>query len=205
MIVVGIDPSLTSTGLVILRDGRPFRPPGAPLPLKAIGNDQPARTYDEQADRIGSQYKLIRDEIVKWTEYVHINLVVIEGLPHGVNLPSTSERSGLWWDLYRLLRARRIPIGIIYPTTLKLWATGNGKADKAAMKATVKSWWPHARDFITNDDIADAAALALAGAFQLGDPMPFEVRPVHAERLKAAKWPSNLCAKPETMQVGAVQ
>lgn len=202
---MGLDPSLTSTGVAILRNGRPFRPPGAPSPLKAIGDDRPARTYDEQSDRIGRQYKRIRDEIIKWSEHVQIDLVVIEGIPHGLNLPSTSERSGLWWDLHRLLRSRRIPIAIIYPTTLKLWATGNGKADKAAMKTTVRGWWPHARDFITCDDIADAAALALAGAFQLGDPMPFEVRPVHTERLKAAKWPSNFGPTPETMQVGAVR
>lgn len=187
-VVVGIDPSLSSAGIAILVDGRPahLRSVGSPAIPGLAGH------YPERSDRIGRQCRQILATIDGWTERTGHDwpeLAVIEGLAYGANMPSTSERSGLWWRLYAALRGRGVPIAVIAPKTRALWATGSGDADKAAVKAAVKAWWPHARDHIRNDDIADAAALALAGALWLGDPMPFPVKPQHYNRLKAAQWP----------------
>ncbi|MEC4838158.1 hypothetical protein R2360_00205 [Mycobacteroides chelonae] len=40
-----------------------------------------------------------------------------------------------------------------------------------------------------NHDIADAAVLALMGAFHLGEAMPFTVKERHYAGLEAAAWP----------------
>lgn len=201
-VVVGIDPSLSSAGIAILVDGRPryLRSVGSPAIPGLAGH------YGERSDRIGRQCRQILAAIDGWTERTGHDwpeLAVIEGQAFGANLPSTSESSGLWWRLYASLRGRGVPIAVIAPKTRALWATGSGDADKAAVKAAVRAWWPHARDHIRNDDIADAAALALAGALHCGDPMPFPVKPQHHNRLKAAQWPSVSRTKPEPPQVGA--
>lgn len=201
-IVCGIDPSLSSAGIAILVDGRPrfLRSISSPAIPGLAGH------YGERSDRIGRQTRQILAAIDGWAERTGQDwpeLAVIEGQAFGANLPSTSERSGLWWRLYASLRGRGVPIAVIAPKTRALWAAGSGDADKAAVKTAVRDWWPHARDHIRNDDIADAAALALAGALHLGDPMPFTVKPQHHNRLKAAQWPSVSPTKPEPPHVEA--
>lgn len=194
-IVVGIDPSLTSTGLAILKHGQPTL-------LTAIGNPGTAGApYPERSDRIGRQTRHTTETLQNWLPQTH--LAIIEGPSYDHNLPSNFDRAGLWWRLYATLRARHIPIAVIAPKTRALWATGNGDADKKTVTQTVKNWWPHARDHIRNDDIADAAALALAGAFHCGDPMPFPIKPQHHNRLKAVQWPTLSPTKPDTTQAGA--
>lgn len=186
--VVGIDPSLSSAGIAVLVDGRPrlLRAVGSPAIPGLAGH------YPERSDRIGRQCRQILTTIDTWTEHTGNHwpeLAVIEGQAYGANMPSTSERSGLWWRLYASLRGRGVPIAVIAPKTRALWATGHGDADKPAVLTAARSWWPWAAGHIRNHDIADAAALALAGALHCGDPMPFPLKPQHHNRLKAAQWP----------------
>lgn len=199
-VVCGLDLSLTSTGIGVLVNGRPAL-------LRSVGEtaNGVAGHYPERSDRIGRQCRRIMSVLENWTNRTghQIDMAVIEGPAYGINLPSSFDRAWLWGRVYSTLRGRSVPIAVIAPKTRALWAAGSGDADKAAVKAAVRAWWPHARDHIRNDDIADAAALALAGALYLGDPMPFPVKPQHHHRLKAAQWPSLSCAKPEPPQVGA--
>lgn len=182
MIVCGIDPSLTNTGIAILLDGRP-------LLLKSVGHGTAnGRTYGHRSDRIVSQCRAVIDAIVEGDMAGdQPDLAVIEGPAYGANMPSNHDRAGLWWGLYSTLRARRIPIAVVAPKTRALWATGSGNADKATVLAAVRGWWPETR--ILNHDIADAAVLAAIGAFHHGDPMPFEVRERHSANLATVQWP----------------
>lgn len=179
-IVVGIDPSLTNTGIAILTDGQPTA-------LKSIGHPNPKahNTYAHRSDRIVSQTRtitrLIEDTCLP-------DLAVIEGPAYAHANAYTHDASGLWWGLYSALRARHIPTTVIAPKTRALWATGNGNADKTTVLAEVRDWWPS--HCIRNHDIADALVLALAGAFHLGDPMPFEIKTRHTANLAAVKWPT---------------
>lgn len=180
MIVAGIDPSLTNTGIAVLCDGQP-------LSLRSVGHGTPnGKTYGHRSDRIVSQCRAVIDAIIL-AEDAKPALAVIEGPAYGANLPSAHDRAGLFWGLYSTLRARRIPIAVIAPSTRALWATGHGNADKQTILATVRAWWPDTR--ILNHDIADACVLALAGAFHHGDPMPFDVKERHTTNLAAVQWP----------------
>jgi Holliday junction resolvasome RuvABC endonuclease subunit len=184
-IVVGIDPSLTSTGIAVLVDGQPRN-------LRTIGHHTPnSKTYAHRSDRIVSQTRAIIRHI---EDICMPDLAVIEGPAYANANAYTHDQSGLWWGIYSALRARKTPTVVIAPKTRALWVTGNGNADKRQVLDTVRNWYPG--HHVAGHDIADAAALALAGAFHLDDPMPFDVEPEHHNRLKAVVWPSVSCAKP---------
>lgn len=182
MIVVGIDPSLTNTGIVALHTG-------TPVVLRSIGHQgRDGATYGERSDRIVS---LCRAIVTVLTEIADTHgppgLAVIEGPAYGHNLPSAHDRAGLWWGLYSALRAKNTPTAVVAPGTRAKWATGHGRAPKAEVLATVRSWWPNTR--IANHDIADAAVLALMGALYAGHPMPFPIKPRHRTALDTVVWP----------------
>jgi Holliday junction resolvasome RuvABC endonuclease subunit len=177
-IVCGIDPSLTSAGVAVLQDGKPVHT--AHHGYKGTK----AMAWDARMDRVIWVHNRIQESIPD-----DANLVVIEDIPeHGQIMPSTRDRSALWGLLYAHLRKnRKLPVAVLNPATLKVWTTGRGRADKADIVTEVQSWWPDLA--ITCDDEADAVALATAGAFHLGDPMPFDVKSRHHTGLEKVSWP----------------
>lgn len=184
MIVCGIDPSLTNTGIAILSDGQPML-------LRSIGHGTlSGRSYAHRSDRIVSQCRAVMDAVISREA---TDLAVIEGPAYGACNASTHDGSGLWWGLYSTLRARRIPIAVIAPTTRAKWATGKGNADKTTVLTTVRSWWPNTH--VANHDQADALVLAAIGAFHAGDPMPFPVKERHTANLAAVQWPTEAAAR----------
>lgn len=180
MIVAGIDPSLTSTGIAVLVDGQPTL-------LRSIGHGTlSGRSYAHRSDRIVSECRAVINAVLGAPR--PIDLAVIEGPAYGACNASTHDGSGLWWGLYSTLRARRIPVAVIAPTTRAKWATGKGNADKATVLAAVRAWWPNTH--IANHDQADALILAAIGAFHHDDPMPFPVKERHTANLAAVQWPA---------------
>ena len=176
--VAGIDPSLTSAGVAILHDGKPTHI----AHYGFSGHKQPPWHFRSRRLRWVCA-KVIADIPTD------VDLVAIEALPvHGRILPSTIDRAGLWHGLYGALDARKHRIAVINPMTLKTWATGHGRADKAPMLATARDWWPDLT--IACDDEADAIALGTAAAFHLGDPMPFDTKPRHTTGLEKVQWPA---------------
>lgn len=183
-IVLGLDPSLTNTGIAILKGGVPHR-------FHSIGHGgRNGATYAERSDRIVSQARAVTNWVLNdgLIRQVHYDLVVMEGPAYGQNLPSNHDRAGLWWGLFSAFRARKVPVVVIAPKTRAMWATGNGNADKKLVLETVRSWWPTTK--IVNHDIADAAALATIGAAHCGDPIPFELRDRHKLKLDEIIWPA---------------
>lgn len=182
-IVAGIDPSLTSAGIAVLVNS-------APILLRSVG--YPGRNSDSYAER-GNRIVAQARHIVEVAIYDgdrhprRIDLAVIEGPAYEAKYGHAFDRAGLWWGLFTALRAKQIPTAVVPPATLKTWVTGKGNAGKSQITGAVKFWWPNAR--ILNDDIADAAALALLGAYRLGDPMPFTIKDRHTNALDKIAWP----------------
>lgn len=184
MIVAGVDPSLTNTGIAVLLDGHPIL-------LHASQTESEGKSYRHRSNRIVAQTRSILETLIL-AEDAKPDLVVIEGPAYANNNAYTHDQSGLWWGIYSTLIGRRhqIPVVIIAPTTLKLWVTGDGHATKTQVLDTVKTWYPnHCNRIGKNDNIADALGLAAAGAFHVGDPIPFEIKPRHTTNLEAVKWP----------------
>jgi Holliday junction resolvasome RuvABC endonuclease subunit len=170
--VVGIDPSLTSTGLAAIYED------GAATTDTIITK---GRTADDLATR-GHRIRHIANTVLEWV--VDDDLVVIESR-FGSAGAGALDLTGLWWEIVNRLQRRDIPVVTFAPTSRAKYITGNGKADKAAVAAVVARMFPDVA--ITCSDEADALALAMVGAAGCHFPVPAVKCP---EAAAAAKWPA---------------
>lgn len=180
-IVVGIDPSLTATGLAVLENGEPRM-------LSTFGrtlHDQAG--YGQRAARMTYTVTNVLRAVPRDAE-----LVVIEGMSYDSNLPGHHDVVGLWWHLMTHLFARGAAIAVVPPSTLKVWATGKaGKtADKQAMLAAAQLHFPDLT--VRNADQADALHCASLGAARLGHELPFPAERRHRYNVDAVAWPDGL-------------
>jgi crossover junction endodeoxyribonuclease RuvC len=159
--VVGIDPSLTAAGIAVIASPQTSDTPNVPKLVCVGAGGSKSASLLQRATRIEAQKVAILRSLPE-----KVALVVIEDLPtHMPARGALSERIGLWWALTGFLAARKIPVVAVHPSTLKSFATGNGKAEKPEMVAAARDLWPHAQ--VRNDNEADALLLASAGAMHL--------------------------------------
>lgn len=179
MIVAGIDPSLTSTGVGVLAHGKPAHHSHHGI----RGHD--SASYITRNRRIRWEIGQVRKTLSDFA----IDLAVIEVLPPGNRgaFAGRDDRITLVNGLIGEFDSRGIPMVFLLPSSVKAWATGHGRADKADMIAAVNSWHPGLN--LTNDDEADAMALAHIGAYSLDDPMPFEIQRRHPHIFDVGEWP----------------
>lgn len=180
--VIGIDLSLVRTGMASWCDGQ--------MTTHSVGHGTvAAKTYRDRNRRIISQLTAVVNAIHPprlTTPPTGIDLAVIEGpILHGKMLPSYFDRAQLWGGVYSQLAAWKIPVAVVDPMTLKMFATGKGNADKAMMLHEARKSWPR----IANADEADSAWLAAMGLAQLGDYPPFALAPWRVAGLTRVEWP----------------
>jgi Holliday junction resolvasome RuvABC endonuclease subunit len=184
--VVGIDPSLTSSGVAVLVDGQPVH-----VSHHGYGGTDGA-SYQSRNRRGRWMARQIRDAAMS---HGKPDLAIIEGLPPHIVGVGVEDRGYLWGKVYEAFDWPEIPIVVINPQNLKVWVTGKGasresgiskyqrqKRDKRLMIDTIEPWWPDWKftsDPESKDDECEAAALALIGAFHVGDPIPFVPKPRH--------------------------
>lgn len=169
--VVGIDPSLTGTGIA-----------SSLGTCKKIGRD--------------GVTKLPLDARIAALDELVVRIMAVVGTPDLVliELPAFSranggamERHALWWLLVREIRARQLPLAVVYARGRMRYATGKGAATKSAVVDAVARRLPM---FATggDDNLADAAILCAIGADRLG--VPLAVMPAaHRSALDAVEWP----------------
>lgn len=202
-LVAGIDPSLTSTGIAILRDG-------IPVMLHSLGHKgSDADSYQVRGRRIVSQTRAVIDAIglavapvqtvgeLISHDWSRFDLALMEGPSLGSQWGDQWDRAALWWGIYSALAAKKVPIAVVAPKTRAKWATGkdvegNGNSKKNVVFSAVKDEWEDVRPHIRNDDIADALVMAAMGALKLGDPLPIQVRPWRVKGLEAVAWPEGV-------------
>ena len=152
--VVGLDLSLTSTGIAVYdikhRTWRFDNP-------KTVGRRQD--TWAQQTRRV---YKLA--ERICATVPRH-SLVVVEGPSYNSVSTSVWERAALYYQLTIWLQDLEIPVAVAAPKTLKLWATGTGMAGKKSVQNVAEQFLGRK---LANNDVADATILALMGMHRLG-------------------------------------
>jgi Holliday junction resolvasome RuvABC endonuclease subunit len=179
VIVAGVDPSLTSAGVAVLKDGWPVHVSHHGL------NGHDGASWTSRSRRVRWTCGQIITALATCTD--GIDLVMIEGPSYGSKFGSAFDRAGLWHGLYAALDARKVPVGVVAPQTRAKWAAGTARAEKREVLDAVRTWYPE--QSIANDDEADALVLATIGAFHLGEPMPFEVKPRHTTGLEKVAWP----------------
>lgn len=166
-IVVGIDPSLTSTGIAV--SGNPVRT----ARIESKGSAE--ASWPERFDRI----RAIADRILR--EVPEGAIAVIEAPSYGSVGGAAHDRTGLWWFTYRPLVEKGCRIVPVAPSQRSKYATGNGRAAKDHVLAATVKRYPHID--ITGNDVADAVVLMALGLRLAGQPIDASMPATHLAAL----------------------
>ena len=183
MKIVGLDPSLTSTGVAVIHDDGNGKPDVETHSVQTVGHK--GDSYDATCLRVTT----IRNRVMQLIPR-DADLVLMEGPAFGSNTGKLVERYWLWGKLYDALVACQLPKAIIVPTQLKKFVLGKGSGpgtDKLAVALKVTKMWPGVD--LGSDDEADALGLALIGAVHLGGRVPFNVLEHHKLAIAKVVWP----------------
>jgi crossover junction endodeoxyribonuclease RuvC len=170
--VVGLDLSLTSTGVAIIC--------GTAVRLARI----------EPGDKGGDHARIDRIRSRVWELADGANLAVIEGPSYGSVTGKQHERAGLWWIVTRMLWRAGLPYAVVTPSQLKKYATGKGAgpaSGKDKVLAVTVRRYPMAD--VDGNDVADALTLAAMAADHLGHPLA-TVPQAQRAVLAGVRWPA---------------
>lgn len=171
--VRGVDPSMTGTGVAGLGWS------------EALGSD--GNMHQDTADQRWSRITELAARVVELVGAA--DLVVIEAPAFDAKSTSSVDRAGLWWEIFRRLRGRDIPVVEVTAKGLKVYATGGGVATKQkVLEQVVRRLGDTWTDLGGDDNRADAVVLCAMGLDYLGHPaakMPAN----HRRALDAVKWP----------------
>lgn len=164
MIVVGVDPSLSCTGIAIA-DTRTGHVRTSRVQSEPLAPARPPTMHQLEA----------RTTRIVWcagrilnTVPERFDLVVVEhpstARPYGL----LEDRCALYMDVVRILQ-RRGPVMPVTAATRAKYATGSGNAKKKVVLDAVRASMPDLA--IADHNVADAVSLALMGARWLGAPL----------------------------------
>lgn len=189
MIVVGADTSLTCTGVAIVDAVE-----SETLAVRSIRSapiDSDAAPYEARADRILGIAHAFGDLLERYATDVPAGRLwlVVESRDFQTAREkggSAFDRAWLTGQFILSARAYGALVAAVTPSTLKVYATGNGRADKRAIVTEVARRY---RVGLANDNEADAVTLAAMGADAAGFPLAF-VPPSHNRALESVRWPN---------------
>jgi Holliday junction resolvasome RuvABC endonuclease subunit len=166
MKILGIDPSLSATGLAMAQDGKWVR-------MKVLANK--LRGHERM------QY--ILDGIATYVESLNEgDMIVMEGPSYNSRGRATHELAGIWWMVRHMLwRYSHIKVIIVPPSVRAKYATGKGNAGKPEVLASVIRDHPDAE--ILDHNMADAMIFAAMGSRSIGKPM--EIRMQESPEMEA--------------------
>lgn len=179
MTVLGIDLSLTSTGLAVAEQGRIV----STYVIKSSGKKGDGLT--EMNRRISEIVAGIRSIV----DRTGPKFAVLEAPSFGSKFGSPDERAGLRWRVINLLVVRQIPIAEVSPRSRAKYGTGNGNSKKPEVHAAVKANYATANLPIKTNDEADAVILAAMGARHLGQPVELVLPDGALESMEKVAWP----------------
>lgn len=178
MIIVGIDPSLTSTGIAFHTGTTEH---AETTLVRTAGN-----VFKDPPHITRARIRTIRTRVLDLIPR-NTHIVAIEGRSFGHNQAGTDQRVHLGYLIADGCDHLGIPTVQIPPTTLKKWICDNGNANKSDVYAATKKMWPTTH--IPNDDAADALCLATLTAQHLRQPVPHLILERHHLALAKVDWP----------------
>jgi Holliday junction resolvasome RuvABC endonuclease subunit len=100
-----------------------------------------------------------------------VDLVIVEGPSYGSAKGQRGhhERAGLWWHVTWRLWRNHVPLLVMPPTAVKVYATGKGNAGKDDVLVAALKRWPDSG--ITNNNEADAFTMLAAALDRADVPM----------------------------------
>ena len=181
MIVDGVDPSLTATGVAVVDTDDVLS-----IRVDSVGGKGHRdaswfdrwRRVEDLAGRVIGVFGGCAD------------LVVIEAPSLAQrNAGSAHDRAGLWWSLFGRLARAEVPVLPVPPAVRAKYATGKGNAPKDAVMLAVARRYPQAP--VATNDHADAVALAAIGARMLGEPVEGSLPKTHLDALAKLTLPGH--------------
>lgn len=176
--VVGLDLSLTSTGVAVvdLLD----EPTWDVQRIESKG--KATATLAERSDRLTK----LRNQITKVS--LGADLVVVEGPSFGqARQGGQHDRAGLWWLIVEELIFSGLPVAEVSPGGRAKYATGKGNSKKDDVLAAAVRRYPDVP--ILGNDIADATLLASMGSRHVGRPVEASLPLAHLAAMDAVRWP----------------
>lgn len=177
MVIIGIDPSINSTGICINRDGRYTYYIISSKMTKKMENfihskvkflpyNKESYTDMEYSDKetvksnnLYNIVKIIEDLIKKYKP----DNIIMEGISYGSTSGSALvDLSGLNYMIRMVCINRQVPFTIVSPSGLKKFVCANGQADKELIIESWKKMDKNIQDIsdIKIDDLADAFFLS---------------------------------------------
>jgi crossover junction endodeoxyribonuclease RuvC len=185
MKIVGLDLSLTSTGVATIETGDGHE--HCTVERITSKGSKDATLYQRQA-----RLHNLRLDICLRAGMA--DLVIVEGPSFGqARQGGQHDRAGLWWNVVDWLINNAeadgwgVPVAEVPPATRSRYATGKGNAAKDAVLAAVVRRYPQVE--VTGNDEADALVLAAMGARHLGHPIEDSLPQTHIAALDAVRWP----------------
>nr|WSX48860.1 hypothetical protein OG409_07815 [Streptomyces sp. NBC_00974] len=167
-LVVGLDLSLTSTG--IAGDGWT-----ANVRTKTRGD---------------ARLRILQIAVADYIKQA--DLVVMEGPSFGhAHLAGHEDLAGLRILVRQYCYRHHIPYAVIPPSSLKLYAAGNGRAEKGTVRTSIADRYGYLTEGPARYDEADAYAAMAAGYDWLGQPLK-SVPESHRRALAGCAWPELL-------------
>lgn len=182
MKVVGLDLSLTSTGVAVAtQDGA--------VTDRITSKPAPNATLTDRDERLWT----IRARVLDYA--TRADLVLVEGPSYGSTTPFMHERSGLWWLVVDALFRRRHRVVEVAPKSRIRYALGKGAGSKDDVLSAVIRRYPTVD--VNGHDEADALVLAAMGARFLGHPLEtfvpttggHHIPQTHLAAMGAVHWP----------------
>lgn len=177
--VLGIDLSLTQTGMAVARNGT----------IEWTGTHKTVGKRDDDLQARTQRLRDIRNRVEAAVMRYNPVLAVLEAPSFGSVHGSAHDRSGLWWLVADMLFLRSVPTAQVAPTARAKYGTGKGNAAKEQVHAAIQT--NYGRDDLpvrTNDE-ADALILSAMGARYLGKPVELWLPDGAIESMDKVSWP----------------
>lgn len=171
-IYVGLDLSLTSTGVAIIHNG-------AATVQRVISKPVPHATSADQAHRIDMLVAAILGAIPD----SDVTKVAVEGPSYASTGSAAHILGGLWWAVRIALSRLGYDVAVVAPGTVKKYAAGRGNAGKDEVLAAVVRRYPDV--LVRGNDEADALTLAAIAARIDGAPLETSLPDVQAAAVSA--------------------
>lgn len=174
MNVIGIDLSLTCTGIAIIT-------PDEVTTQRVVSRGKADATLEQRTMRLHNLALDISNTV--WDSQPA--LVLIEAPAFSRSNPGMHDRSGLWWMIVQMLDS--LVVVEVTPGSRAKYATGRGNASKDdVLSAVVRRYL--SVDVNGNDE-ADSLCIAALGARWLGCPIDDPMPKANLEAMKGVHWP----------------
>jgi crossover junction endodeoxyribonuclease RuvC len=175
MKVLGLDLSLTSSGVAVVESGTGVVYTEA-IKTKGKKNDTLRERHERHAYILTRIQEIIEEHSPQY--------IVIEGPAYASSVGKLHDRSGLWWIVVFTLMNDLYKVSEVPPTNRAQYATGKGRVPKEVVVAAVAE---HMSTVVKTDDEADAIVLACMALRSLGKPAD-SIPEVNWIALKKVDW-----------------